>query len=31
MTGIKESEFITRIQLGINKEISKNKKISDAE
>ena len=31
MTGIKESEFITRIQLGIIKELYKNKKISDAE
>ena len=29
MTGIKESEFITRIQLGIIKELYKNKKISD--
>ena len=27
MTGIKESEFITRIQLGIIKELYKNKKI----
>ena len=26
MTGIKESEFITRIQLGIIKELYKNKK-----
>ena len=25
MTGIKESEFITRIQLGIIKELYKNK------
>ena len=31
MTGIKESEFIIRIQLGIIKELYKNKKISDAE
>ena len=30
MTGIKQSEFITRIQLGISKELYKNKKITDA-
>lgn len=31
MTGIRNSEFITRIQLGIIKELYKNKEISEAE